>query len=68
MCLEVRNLFSDKDVILSKEDILKVVKYAIDEKVVSVSVVTFLTHKDIVEDITDGDYIVELKERDAIGA
>jgi len=37
MCLEVNNLFNDKKVILNKEEILKVVLYAIQHRVVDVS-------------------------------
>ena len=37
MCLEVSNLFNDKKVILSKEEILQVVLFAIQNRVVDVS-------------------------------
>ena len=37
MCLDVKNLFNDKKVILSREDILKVVLYAIQNNIVDVT-------------------------------
>ena len=37
MCLTVQNLFNDKEIILGREDILEVVKYALEKRIVDIS-------------------------------
>ena len=37
MCLTVQNLFNDKEIILGREEILEVVKYAIENEIVKIS-------------------------------
>lgn len=65
MCLTVENLFNNKDVILSREDILKIVKYALENEVVSVTFDdSFRNYEYGIEgrDIEEIDYSVTLKE------
>ncbi len=34
MCLTVQNLFNDKEIILGREEIFKIAKYAIENKII----------------------------------
>jgi len=72
MCLEVRNLFSDKDVILSTQDIYDVAKYAIEKGILSIDFDDTYRNYDFgIEGHTleSVDYTIVYKgDNDAIGA
>ena len=63
MCLSVRNLFNDKDIILGREEILEVVRHALKNRIVEISFDDTYRNYDYGIDghtLVDTDYTVEL--------